>query len=84
MTNNVPSSMTLELNDEYIYIILPPGKNIEVFTSDRDTINFYTYDETTNTFNFKFTQLSDGYTLYKSRGTITDSAAEITVTNKNN
>lgn len=83
LTDNVPSSTTLELNDEYIYIILPPGKNIEVLTSDGDTINFYTYDETTNTFNFKFTQLSDGYTLYKSRGTITDSAAEINVTNKN-
>lgn len=83
LTNNVPSSTTLKLNDEYIYIILPPGKNIEVLTSDGDTINFYTYDETTNTFNFKFTQLSDGYTLYKSRGTITDSAAEIKVTNKN-
>lgn len=84
LTNNVPSSTTLELNDEYIYIILPPGKNIEVLTSDGDTINFYTYDETTNTFNFKFTQLSDGYTLYKSRGTITDSAAKINVTNKIN
>lgn len=84
LTNNVPSSTTLELNDEYIYIILPPGKNIEVFTSDGDTINFYTYDETTNTFNFKFTQLSDGYTLYKSRGTITDSAAVINVKNKIN
>lgn len=83
LTDNVPSSTTLKLNDEYIYIILPPGKNIEVLTSDGDTINFYTYDETTNTFNFKFTQLSDGYTLYKSRGTITDSAAEINVTNKN-
>ena len=83
LTDNVPSSMTLNLNDEYIYIILPPGKNIEVLTSDGDTINFYTYDETTNTFNFKFTQLSDGYTLYKSRGTITDSAANIKVTNKN-
>lgn len=83
LTDNVPSSTTLELNDEYIYIILPPGKNIEVLTSDGDTINFYTYDETTNTFNFKFTQLSDGYTLYKSRGTITDSAAKIKVTNKN-
>ena len=82
LTHNVPSSTTLELNDEYIYIILPPGKNIEVLTSDGDTINFYTYDETTNTFNFKFTQLSDGYTLYKSRGTITDSAAKIKVTNK--
>lgn len=82
LTNNVPSSTTLELNDEYIYIILPPGKNIEVLTSDGDTINFYTYDETTNTFNFKFTQLSDGYTLYKSRGTITDSAAKIMVKNK--
>ena len=79
LTDNVPSSMTLNLKDEYIYIILPPGKNIEVLTSDGDTINFYTYDETTNTFNFKFTQLSDGYTLYKSRGTITDSAAEIRV-----
>lgn len=83
LTDKVPSSTTLELNDEYIYIILPPGKNIEVLTSDGDTINFYTYDETTNTFNFKFTQLSDGYTLYKSRGTITDSAAKIKVTNKN-
>lgn len=83
LTNNVPSITTLELNDEYIYIILPPGKNIKVLTSDGDTINFYTYDETTNTFNFKFTQLSDGYTLYKSRGTITDSAAKIEVTNKN-
>ena len=83
LTNNVPSITTLNLKDEYIYIILPPGKNIEVLTSDGDTINFYTYDETTNTFNFKFTQLSDGYTLYKSRGTITDSAANIKVTNKN-
>ena len=82
LTDKVPSSTTLKLNDEYIYIILPPGKNIEVLTSDGDTINFYTYDETTNTFNFKFTQLSDGYTLYKSRGTITDSAAKIMVTNK--
>lgn len=82
LTDKVPSSTTLELNDEYIYIILPPGKNIEVLTSDGDTINFYTYDETTNTFNFKFTQLSDGYTLYKSRGTITDSAAKIMVKNK--
>ena len=84
LTNNVPSITTLELNDEYIYIILPPGKNIEVLTSDGDTINFYTYDETTNTFNFKFTQLSDGYTLYKSRGTITDSAAQIKVKQINN
>ena len=76
----IPSTTTIRLNEQQLFIVAPSDKIVTALTSDGDGINLNTYDPSTGTFTRTYTTLGDGYTLYASRGTsINDSGAVINV-----
>lgn len=77
--SEIPSQTTVNLNNQILYVVAPSNVNVSAQTSDGDIINLNTYNTSTDTFTRTLTTLGDGYTLYASRGQLTDQSAKVIV-----